>query len=169
MAAMSAPAEKALSPAPVTTSARTPPSRRSSRIARASSRSVAVSSALWTFGRFSVIVPTPSPRTRRRFANGWDLAVLIGRRSPPRRPASVLRRPVEAMMRLDEAHRPRLRAHHHRVGDRPALYVPHALQVVPGRDPGGREHHRARGEVLECVPLPQLEDAELPQLPRFVL
>ena len=57
---MSAPAENALPPAPVTTTART-----ASSVARASkqrqrSRRIASFIALWTSGRFSVTVATPS-------------------------------------------------------------------------------------------------------------
>src|SRR5882724_925273 len=83
MAAMSAPAEKGLSPAPVTTSARTPPSRLSSRMARASSRSVAASRAFSARGRSRVSVATAPARVRRRF---WSW------RSPIQRP-SINQRP----------------------------------------------------------------------------
>jgi hypothetical protein len=68
IAAMSAPAQKAFSPAPVTSSARMPASRRTSRSARASSRSVTASSAFRAFGRSSRIVATAPERSRCRLA-----------------------------------------------------------------------------------------------------
>ena len=83
MAAMSAPAEKALSPAPVTTSACTPPSRLSSRMARASSRSVAASRAFSAFGRSRVRVATASARVTCRF---WSWGSTIQRLSINQRP-----------------------------------------------------------------------------------
>src|SRR5947207_4379981 len=93
MAAMSAPAEKALSPAPVTTSARTPPSRLSSRMARASSRSVAASRAFSARGRSRVSVATAPTRVRCRF---WSWG------SPMQRP-SINQRPRGAPAAAPEA------------------------------------------------------------------
>ncbi len=57
---MSAPAEKALSPAPVTTTARTASSPRRRVNTSSSSRRIAWFIALCTSGRFRVTVATPS-------------------------------------------------------------------------------------------------------------
>src|SRR5436309_5285197 len=153
---MSAPAEKALSPAPVSTTARTSRERRTSRTARASSRSVAASRAFSAAGRSSVTVTTASVRTTTRLAK-------------PSSATSVLRSPIEAMVRLDHPHRAGRRTHDDRVRDGAALHVAHAGQVVARRDPGGGEHHGPRGELVESVLPPEVEEAEGTGLRRLLL
>jgi hypothetical protein len=64
---MSAPATKAFSPAPVSTTARTSASRPSSPNARASSATVAVSRAFSFSGRSMVTVATAPARSMRKF------------------------------------------------------------------------------------------------------
>src|SRR5687768_15053205 len=65
---MSAPATKAFSPAPVSTTARTPASSLNAVMARASSVSVWLFKALRTFGRLRVTMATASSRSIRRLS-----------------------------------------------------------------------------------------------------
>ena len=67
---MSAPAENALSPAPVMTIAAMESSSSSSLIAASISRYMARFSAFSTLGRFMVIVPTPSSLSKTM--NSYD-------------------------------------------------------------------------------------------------
>src|SRR5712691_2782459 len=154
IAAMSAPAENARSPAPVSTRARSPGSPSSSRNAPRSARSVAASSAFSAAGRSSVSVATPSCRS------SFKLAKSI---------ASVLRPTIEAMMRLDETDGAGPRAHDDRVGDCPTLHVPDPGEVVSGRDPRRGEHHGARRQLPELVLPLKVEDAELAERAGLVL
>src|SRR5687767_10790115 len=65
---MSAPATKDFSPAPVSTTARTPASSLNAVMARASSVSVWLFKALRTFGRLRVTMATASSRSSRRLS-----------------------------------------------------------------------------------------------------
>src|SRR5690348_3156376 len=66
---------------------------------------------------------------------------------------------MEIVLRLDDADGSRLRAHHHRMGDRAAGEAPHPLQHGPPGDAGGGEHDVTLGEIEEPVLPAEIADA----------
>src|SRR5260370_40963201 len=62
---------------------------------------------------------------------------------------SILGLEVEMMVRLDVAHRARLRAHHHAVGARATRVKAHTGEIVTGRNPCRGEHHVVAGQFFE--------------------
>src|SRR5262249_27733823 len=73
---------------------------------------------------------------------------------------SVFVSPIEVVMRLDEAHRARRRAHDDGIRHGAAANVAHAGEVVSGRHAGGGTHHHAGRELFDRVLALQVEEPE---------
>src|SRR4029077_345964 len=125
---------------------------------------------------WSSSVTTPPPSSRAGHGTGSSSTLRATRSSsPPARDRNtgrsrlVSRFPIEAVVRLDEAHRAGRRAHDDRVRHCPALHVADPAKVVARRDAGRRAHDGTGRELVEAVLPLEVEQPELPALARLVL